>query len=169
MKKILLKKQNNNNQRSTSASNLFESKKQIQNNVKTIMSKIFNESERKALSTLFNTEKEFEYFNQKINILYNHNSMVERKLLMKIKMLMDDNKDKTELVHYLQGKLKECETKVRILDHKLNCEKFLLRQTKKASNKNQNSLPDLPNKITFNSLNKDNKNGSPTINQSADN
>ena len=27
------------------------------------MSKIFNESERKALSTLFNTEKEFEYFN----------------------------------------------------------------------------------------------------------
>ena len=165
-KNFLLKK-NNNMKRATSSTNFLNSKKLIQENVNAKISKLFNESERKALSTLFNSEKEFEYFNQKINILHNHNTAIERKLLLKIKTLTIDNEEKKEQIQYLQDKLRECESKLKTLDHKLNYEKFLLRQTRKTLNKNQNSVPSSTRK-DFN-INKDFKNSSFVINKSIEN
>ena len=169
-KKILLKKFNNTNKRAMSTANLFDSKKQVQENVNLKLNKLFNESERKALSTLFKSNEEFECFNQKITVLQNHNSSIEKKLLTKIRILSHDNDDKGEQIEYLQGKLRECESKLKILEHKLNCEKFLLKQAKK-SNKNHMSFENSPEK-TFNNIsnsdNKDNKESSLVINNYMD-
>ena len=65
---------------------MLEAKKRLQENVHVKMNKLFNEDERKALATLFKSDEEFEYFNQKINVLYNHNSAIEKKLYIKIKV-----------------------------------------------------------------------------------
>ena len=134
------------------------------------LNKLFNESERKALSTLFKSNEEFECFNQKITILQKHNSSIEKKLLAKIRILSHDNDDKGEQIEYLQGKLRECESKLKILEHKLNCEKFLLKQAKK-SNKNNMSFENSPER-TFNNIsntdNKDNKESSLVINNYLD-
>ena len=157
-KNILLQSKKNMKKRALSSANLFESKKLLQDNVHVKMNKLFNENERKALSTLFKSEEEFEYFNQKINVLHNHNSAIERKLLMKIKTLKIDNEDKDEQIQYLQDKLRETESKLKILENKLNYEKYILKQTKKISN--QTSFVNSPSKKTFNSKNKDNKNSS---------
>ena len=119
--------------------NIYDSKRRVQENVNSNINKLFNESERKALSTLFKSNEEFECFDQKIGSLQKQNSSLEKKILMQIKLLTRDNDNKVEQIEYLQAKLKECESKVKTLEHKLNCEKFLLKQTKKSLN-NQNSL-----------------------------
>ena len=133
-KNMLLKSKNN--KRATSAKNLLEEKKKLQENVHVKMNKLFNDEERKALSTLFKTSEEFDYFNQKINVLHNHNTAIERKLLIKIRSLKIDNDDKDEQIQYLQEKLRECETKLKIMENKYNYEKFLTRQNRKDSNNN---------------------------------
>ena len=133
----LLLKQRNNAKRATSSSQILESKRKMQENVNAKIDKLFNESERKALSTLFDSEKEFEYFNQKMNILHKHNSVTEKNMMMKIKQLTAENHDKNEQIQYLQDKLKECESKIKILEHRLNCEKFLLKRTKKDLQKSK--------------------------------
>ena len=136
-KNMLLKSKNN--KRATSAKNLLEEKKKLQENVHVKMNKLFNDEERKALSTLFKSSEEFDYFNQKINVLHNHNTAIERKLLIKIRSLKIDNDDKDEQIQYLQEKLRECETKLKIMENKYNYEKFLTRQNRKGSYNNQTS------------------------------
>lgn len=133
-KNMLLKSKNN--KRAISAKNLLEEKKKLHENVHVKMNKLFNDEERKALSTLFKTSEEFDYFNQKINVLHNHNTAIERKLLIKIRSLKIDNDDKDEQIQYLQEKLRECETKLKIMENKYNYEKFLTRQNRKDSNSN---------------------------------
>jgi hypothetical protein len=106
-------------------------------NVNAKIQKLFNESERKALSTLFESEKEFEYFNQKMNVLHKTNIINEKNFRMKIKQLTFDNHEKNEQIQYFKIKLKECESKIKILEHRLNSEKFLLKQIKKDLEKNK--------------------------------
>ena len=124
--------------------------------------KLFNEDERKALATLFKSDEEFEYFNQKINVLYNHNSAIEKKLYIKIKGLKIDNDDKDEQIQYLQDKLRETETKLRILEHKFNCKNIIIKQLKKYSDKNKTSSAYSVTKKIFpkNNSYKDKKNSS---------
>ena len=77
-KKVLLKNLNKTNKRAFSTANLFDSKKRIQESVNSKVKTLFNDSERKALSTLFKSKEEFECFDQKMSVLQNHNSSVEK-------------------------------------------------------------------------------------------
>ena len=133
------------------------------------MNKLFNENERKSLSTLFKSEEEFEYFNKKINVIHNHNSAIERKLLIEIRSLKKDNDDKNEQIQYLQDKLRECETKLKIMENKLNYEQFVYRQTRKTIFNNQTSFANSQTKKTFMSNSKDYKNSSSTSHKSNEN
>ena len=133
------------------------------------MNKLFNENERKALSTLFKSEEEFEYFNKKINVIHNHNSAIERKLLIEIRSLKKDNDDKNEQIQYLQDKLRECETKLKIMENKLNYEQFVYRQTRKSIFNNQTSFANSQTNKTFMSISKDYKNSSSTSHKSNEN
>ena len=133
------------------------------------MNKLFNENERKALSTSFKSEEEFEYFNKKINVIHNHNSAIERKLLIEIRSLKKDNDDKNEQIQYLQDKLRECETKLKIMENKLNYEQFVYRQTRKTIFNNQTSFANSQTKKTFMSNSKDYKNSSSTSHKSNEN
>ena len=96
------------------------------------MNKIFNDTERKALSTLFDSQEEFINFNKKINVLENHNDTLVRKLLLQNKILTKENENKKEEVNILQEKLKACESKLRTANHNLNYEKYILNKTKKS-------------------------------------
>ena len=109
-------------------------------NIKTSMSKIFNDTERKALSTLFDSQEEFINFNKKINVLENHNDALVRKLLLQNKILTKENENKKEEVNILQEKLKECESKLRTANHNLNYEKYILNKTKKSFYGTKNSF-----------------------------
>ena len=133
------------------------------------MNKLFNDDERKALSTLFKSEEEFEYFNKKINVIHNHNSAIERKLLIEIRSLKKDNDDKNEQIQYLQDKLRECETKLKIMENKLNYEQFVYRQTRKSIFNNQTSFANSQTNKTFMSISKDYKNSSSTSHKSNEN
>jgi hypothetical protein len=155
-KNMLLKSKNN--KRATSAKNLLEEKKRLHENVHVKMNKLFNDEERKALSTLFKSSEEFDYFNKKINVLHNHNTAIERKLLIKIRSLKIDNDDKDEQIQYLQEKLRECETKLKIMENKYNYEKFLTRQNRKTSYNNQTSAENSPTKKTLSNNNNTNNN-----------
>ena len=146
--------------RALSSENILISKKQLQENVNIKMNKLFNDDERKALSTLFKSEEEFEYFNQKINVLHNHNSAIERKLLIKIRSLKKDNDDKDEQIQYLQDKCRECESKLKVLENKINYEKYIIKQMKKTSYNNQSTFLNSQTKKTSNSIYKDGKNAS---------
>jgi len=158
-KKVILKNLNKTNKRAFSTANLLDSKKRVQESVNSKVKKLFNDSERKALSTLFKSNEEFECFNQKMSVLQNHNSSVEKKLQMKIKNITKDNDDKIEQIEYLQNKLKESESKLKILEHKYNYEKYLLKLAKKPafSQRNNISFENTPSK-TFSNINfKNNK------------
>ena len=171
-KNMLLKSKNNMNKRAISSANLLE-KKKLQENVHVKMNKLFNDEERKALSTLFKNAEEFEYFNQKINALHNHNTSIEKKLVIKIKNLKIDNDDKDEQIQYLQEKLRECETKLKIMENKYNYEKFMLKQTKKASLYNsQTSVGNSVVKKTFqndNNISNNNSNSNISSNNNISN
>ena len=155
--------------RALSSANILEAKKKLKDNVNIKMNKLFNENERKALSTLFKSEEEFEYFNKKINVIHNHNSAIERKLLIEIRSLKKDNDDKNEQIQYLQDKLRECETKLKIMENKLNYEQFVYRQTRKTIFNNQTSFANSQTKKTFMSNSKDYKNSSSTSHKSNEN
>ena len=78
---------------------------------------------------------------------------------MKIKNITRDNDDKIEQIEYLQNKLKESESKLKILENKYSYEKYLLKLAKKPpfSQRNNISFEKSPSK-TFNNTNfKNNK------------
>ena len=103
----------------------------IENN-KSNLSKIFNDSEKRALSTLFDTQEDFNNFNKKMSALdNNHNSLV-RKLILENKLLTKENENKKEELLFLQEKLKQSENKLRNVNTKLNYEKYILNKTKKS-------------------------------------
>ena len=103
----------------------------IENN-KSNLSKIFNDSEKRALSTLFDTQEDFNNFNKKMNALdNNHNSLV-RKLILENKLLTKENENKKEELLFLQEKLKQAENKLRNVNTQLNYEKYILNKTKKS-------------------------------------
>ena len=92
-------------------------------NNKSNINKIFNDSERISLTKLFETQDEFNNFNKNsISLLNSDNSLV-KKLLLKNKILSQENENKKEEVSFLQEKLKECETKLRTVNNKFNNEK----------------------------------------------
>ena len=103
----------------------------IENN-KSNLSKIFNDSEKRALSTLFDTQEDFNNFNKKMSALdNNHNSLV-RKLILENKLLTKENENKKEELLFLQEKLKQSENKLRNVNTQLNYEKYILNKTKKS-------------------------------------
>ena len=99
---------------------------------KSNFSKIFNDSERKALSTLFKTQEEFNNFNKKIDVIEKRNGGLVRQLLMENKMLTKENENKKEEILSMQEKLKDYENKLRNVNQKLNYEKYILNKTKKS-------------------------------------
>ena len=126
--------------RANSARVMNLKKHSYDNNNKTTINKIFNDTERKALSTLFDSQEEFINFNKKINTLENHNDARVRKLLLQNKILTKENENKKEEVSILQGKLKEYESKLRTTNHKLNYEKYILNKTRKSLNGTKTSF-----------------------------
>jgi hypothetical protein len=131
---------NNDFEKRASSARIINLKKNSYDNIKTSMSKIFNDTERKALSTLFDSQEEFINFNKKINVLENHNDALVRKLLLQNKILTKENENKKEEVNILQEKLKECESKLRTANHNLNYEKYILNKTKKSFYGTKNSF-----------------------------
>ena len=127
---------NEQEKRATSARiiNLKKNSKDIHNSSmsKNNLNKIFNETERKALSTLFDSQEELNTFNKKISIIENKNEALVRKLLLQNKLLTKENANKKEEVNILQEKLKEYETKLKTANNQLNYEKYILNKTRKS-------------------------------------
>lgn len=107
-------------------------------NNKSNINKIFNDSERISLTKLFETQDEFNNFNKNSISLRNSDNSLVKKLLLKNKILSQENENKKEEVSFLQEKLKECETKLRTVNNKFNNEKYILNKNKKNLNKTTN-------------------------------
>ena len=107
-------------------------------NNKSNINKIFNDSERISLTKLFETQDEFNNFNKNLISLRNSDNSLVKKLLLKNKILSQENENKKEEVSFLQEKLKECETKLRTVNNKFNNEKYILNKNKKNLNKTTN-------------------------------
>ena len=123
---------NNDFEKRANSARIINLKKHTFEANKTSVNKIFNDTERKALSTLFDSQEEFINFNKKINVLENHNDTLVRKLLLQNKILTKENENKKEEVNILLEKLKVCESKLRTANHNLNYEKYILNKTKKS-------------------------------------
>ena len=115
-----------------SARIIYLKKKTNDNDNISTINKIFNDSEKRALSTLFDTQEDFMNFNKKINILENRSNAQIRKLLLKNKLLTKENENRKEEIDVLLEKLKESETKLKAVNNKLNYEKYILNKTKKS-------------------------------------
>ena len=72
-------------------------------------SKLFNEEEKKALSTLFKSDKDLHNFNNKISILEDRNARLENELKEKNRKLVKELNDKNEQIRLLEKKLTEKE------------------------------------------------------------
>ena len=107
-------------------------------NNKSNINKIFNDSEKISLTKLFETQDEFNNFNKNSISLRNSDNSLVKKLLLKNKILSQENENKKEEVSFLQEKLKECETKLRTVNNKFNNEKYILNKNKKNLNKTTN-------------------------------
>ena len=123
---------NNDFEKRANSARIINLKKHTFEANKISVNKIFNDTERKALSILFDSQEEFINFNKKINVLENHNDTLVRKLLLQNKILTKENENKKEEVNILQEKLKVCESKLRTANHNLNYEKYILNKTKKS-------------------------------------
>ena len=77
--------------------------------------KLFNESEQKAISTLFESEEELNKFKQKIKILENRNSAAEKQYSQEIKDLKKIINEKDDQIKYLNTKIHENEIKFKML------------------------------------------------------
>ena len=119
------------NKRAISAK-LINFKETISDYNKSNFSKIFNDSERKALSTLFKTQEEFNNFNKKIDVIEKRNGGLVRQLLMENKLLTKENENKKEEILSMQEKLKDYENKLKTVNQKLNYEKYIINKTKKS-------------------------------------
>ena len=120
------------------SSRSVKSNKISNENNKSNINKIFNDSERISLTKLFETQDEFNNFNKNSISLRNSNNSLVKKLLLKNKILSQENENKKEEVSFLQEKLKECETKLRTVNNKFNNEKYILNKNKKNLNKTTN-------------------------------
>jgi hypothetical protein len=80
--------------------------------------KLFNESEQKAISTLFDTEEELNIFKQKIGILENRNLSVEKKFTKEIKDLKKIISEKNLEIKDNNIKIRENEIKIKVLKNK---------------------------------------------------
>ena len=80
--------------------------------------KLFNESEQKAISTLFESEDEFNAFKQKIGILENRNSSAEKIFTKEIKDLKQKINEKDNTIKELNTKILANEVKIKVIKNK---------------------------------------------------
>jgi hypothetical protein len=80
--------------------------------------KLFNESEQKAISTLFESEEEFNAFKQKIGILENRNSSAEKIFTKEIKDLKQKINEKDNTIKELNTKILANEVKIKAIKNK---------------------------------------------------
>ena len=96
--------------------------------------KLFNQSEQKAISTLFESKEDLDNFKQKINILENRNSTSEKQLNNEIKGLKKAISEKDEQIKYLNIKIKGDNAKIKILkNNSKEKESHNLKENKKKS------------------------------------
>ena len=69
--------------------------------------KLFNEEEKKALSTLFKSDKDLNNFNNKISILEDRNTKIENELKEENNKLINELNEKNEEIEILKQKLNE--------------------------------------------------------------
>ena len=81
--------------------------------------KLFNESEQKAISTLFESDEDLNTFKQKIGILENRNSSAEKLFEKEIKDLKKLANEKDDQIKYLNLKMHEYEVQLKILANQL--------------------------------------------------
>ena len=86
-------------------------------------SKLFNETEKKALQTLFENEEDYLKFNQKINAYEKHYSSNEKRYQINLKELKRANENKDEQITFLREKIKENEMKIKILSNQVHIER----------------------------------------------
>ena len=79
--------------------------------------KLFNESEQKAISTLFESEEDLTIFKQKIGILENRNCVAEKQYEKEIKDLKSMINDKDVTIQGLNIKIRENEMKIKVLEN----------------------------------------------------
>ena len=80
--------------------------------------KLFNESEQKAISTLFESEEDLKSFKQKIEILEKRNFSAEKQFEKEIKDLKKLVHDKEEEIKTINNKMRESELKIKGLESK---------------------------------------------------
>ena len=127
------------NERSTSVKNLVKRNIKFCSTTKHFY-KLFNESEQKAISTLFESKEDLDNFKQKINILENRNSFSEKQLNNEIKGLKKAINEKDEQIKYLNIKIKGDNAKINSL--KNNNSKELINKTLKE-NRSKNKSPEV--------------------------
>jgi hypothetical protein len=81
--------------------------------------KLFNESEQKAISTLFESDEDLNTFKQKIGILESRNSYAEKLFEKEIKDLKKMANEKDGQIKNLNLKIHEYEVKIKILENQL--------------------------------------------------
>ena len=79
--------------------------------------KLFNENEQKAISTLFHSEEELNNFKQKIGILENRNTTIEKQYIREIKDLKKSVDEKEDQIKYLNSKIRENDVKIKIFQN----------------------------------------------------
>ena len=101
--------------------------------------RLFNESEKKALFTLFKSEEEFQKFNQKFDILEKNYTVKEKRYKQCIKELTQSNEEKEEQIQYLRDKIKENEMKLKILLNQIKFERLKNDGKKNSPSKDKNT------------------------------
>ena len=134
-------KEKNNDRKNLSLGNLknkfnkSKSTNNINSNVNYRVSfSLFTENEKKAISTLFNSQNELMAFNKKISILESYKNSSDNLLKSNIKKLQSELSNKEEQIHYLQSKNKENELRLVVSVNQINQTRNLNINLKKKIN-----------------------------------
>jgi len=99
--------------------------------------KLFNDTERKAISVLFNSAEDLNNFKKKISIIENRNNRTEELLKNEKRELSKMNSDKDEKINIYNKKIEENERRINQFQNQLKNQKKLNTNLMKKSQKQE--------------------------------
>jgi hypothetical protein len=98
---------------------------------------LFNENEQKAISTLFHSEEELNNFKQKIGILENRNTTIEKQYIREIKDLKKSVDEKEDQIKYLNSKIRENDVKIKMIQSQSKEQKIMKMHSRSPTEKHK--------------------------------
>ena len=123
-------------QRSSSLSNINKNKDIKPFSTSKNFYRLFNESEQKAISTLF-SEEDLHKFKEKVGILENRNSVAEKLYEKEIKNLKKSVAEKDEEISYCNKKMHEKDQQITVLNNQIKELKEIKKNIKKNNEKQE--------------------------------